>query len=389
MFSLLRPLPATTLEKMYIFPNFVYHKIEGLEKLIIRITKLLQSKSIGFCLYRFPSETSFRLAIDRAYLPHDEGVLFQVSPFSSSFHAVSISLSVVNTEFITEAFLKTLSSVPKKKKFSLDLPKETSRSEYFERIDKYLKDIRGGKLDKAILSRVVTVTRPHNFDVVDHFVELSASYSQAFTYLLSHPYSGVWLGATPELLLRQQQEEIFTIALAGTQKKKEQGGYYWREKEIEEHEWVARHIEQVMEEESYVLADKKAHKTIESGPVAHLETAYVFRAEDRKQDINALVQKLHPTPAIGGWPVTESLACIQAYEGYDRRYYAGVLGEVDKSGQHSHLFVNLRCMQVGKDKIAIYVGGGITAASDPEEEWEETCVKSRTMREKIRAIRKQ
>ena len=40
-------------------------------------------------------------------------------------------------------------------------------------------------------------------------------------------------------------------------------------------------------------------------------------------------------------------------------------------------------MQVGKDKIAIYTGGGITAASDAEEEWQETILKSKTVAEKI------
>ncbi|HUN02359.1 MAG TPA: chorismate-binding protein, partial [Niabella sp.] len=47
------------------------------------------------------------------------------------------------------------------------------------------------------------------------------------------------------------------------------------------------------------------------------------------------------------------------------------------------LYINLRCMQVGKDKIAIYTGGGITAASDAEEEWQETILKSKTVAEKI------
>ena len=45
----------------------------------------------------------------------------------------------------------------------------------------------------------------------------------------------------------------------------------------------------------------------------------------------------------------------------------------------SELFVNLRCMQLLKDKVAIYVGGGITGESSPESEWQETALKSNTM----------
>ena len=40
-------------------------------------------------------------------------------------------------------------------------------------------------------------------------------------------------------------------------------------------------------------------------------------------------------------------------------------------------------MQIGESNIAIYVGGGITSASVPEDEWQETILKSKTMTEII------
>lgn len=358
-----------------------------MKEIIITIAKVLLSKNIAFCLYRLPSESSFRLAVDEQYLPHEKDVLFRITPFTKQSKAGEFFLSVVKEDFIKEVFLEKLTLLPAEEEFHVDLPEETTKEEYFDKIKKYLKDIRDGKLDKAILSRVVYAERAPDFEAVDCFTELSKSYPQTFTYVLSHPKSGLWLGATPELLLKQREKDVFTVALAGTQKRREKGEYNWRVKEIEEHEWVGKHIEWVFEKEGYVLAEKKSRKTIESGPVAHLETGYIFRDEKEKPDMQGLVEKLHPTPAIGGWPVAESLACIQAYEKYDRTYYAGIMGETDLQ-QHSDLYINLRCMQVGKEKIAIYVGGGITSASDPQEEWEETCIKSRTMGDKIIALRK-
>jgi isochorismate synthase len=41
--------------------------------------------------------------------------------------------------------------------------------------------------------------------------------------------------------------------------------------------------------------------------------------------------------------------------------------------------VNLRCAQIFQNQIKIYVGGGITAESNPEKEWEETELKSGTV----------
>jgi isochorismate synthase len=46
---------------------------------------------------------------------------------------------------------------------------------------------------------------------------------------------------------------------------------------------------------------------------------------------------------------------------------------------HSSLFVNLRCMQLAGRFAHLYVGGGITAESDPHSEWRETEMKAETM----------
>ena len=43
------------------------------------------------------------------------------------------------------------------------------------------------------------------------------------------------------------------------------------------------------------------------------------------------------------------------------------------------LFVNLRCMKVLKNKVALFVGGGLTNKSTPEKEWEETILKAQTL----------
>jgi isochorismate synthase len=92
-----------------------------------------------------------------------------------------------------------------------------------------------------------------------------------------------------------------------------------------------------------------------------------------------LVKALHPTPAICGLPKEEALRFILENENYDRKYYAGFLGEWNKANQ-SDLFVNLRCLEVENEKVNLYVGCGITKDSNPEKEFIETENKSMTMR---------
>ena len=96
----------------------------------------------------------------------------------------------------------------------------------------------------------------------------------------------------------------------------------------------------------------------------------------------SLVDLLHPTPAVCGLPKEAAKQFILENENYNRSYYTGFLGELNMGLQNkndSHLFVNLRCMEIEKNEAYIYVGGGITKESNPEEEWEETVAKSNIM----------
>ena len=75
-------------------------------------------------------------------------------------------------------------------------------------------------------------------------------------------------------------------------------------------------------------------------------------------------------------PKEEASRFIQASEGCRRRYYAGFLGPW--SGSRGALYVNLRCMELAQDSVALYAGGGLLASSSLEKEWQETCQKMKT-----------
>lgn len=167
------------------------------------------------------------------------------------------------------------------------------------------------------------------------------------------------------------------MALAGTQQKNREGQYQWRDKEMVEHELVGKHIQSVFSKLHHSEVTKNGPYTVTSGKVAHLRTDFTFKVNTAGQ-IEKLLTELHPTPAIGGLPVTEGLECISKYEGYDRTYYCGILGETNFD-TFANLYVNLRCMKISQGEAAIFVGGGITSSSDPDEEWQETVIKSKTM----------
>ena len=104
-----------------------------------------------------------------------------------------------------------------------------------------------------------------------------------------------------------------------------------------------------------------------------------------------VIQLLHPTPAVCGFPKEVTKEFILKNENYNRTFYTGFLGELNIANK-TDLFVNLRCMEIevssataDKSKLAmtkayLFMVCGITKESIPEKEWEESVHKSTTMR---------
>jgi len=229
------------------------------------------------------------------------------------------------------------------------------------------------------------------------FLKLLEKYKEAMVYLWFHPETGIWLGATPETLLQTDARRFNTMALAGTQEYKGSLKVEWGTKEIDEQQLVTDEIVQRLHNVSKTLTVDKAI-TYRAGNLLHLKTG-IQGTFDGIQGLRPIIKALHPTPAVCGLPKEEAKDFILNNEGYDRAYYTGFLGELNKRTtvkratrkgnienqaygmikKQTHLFVNLRCMQFTEGLATLYIGGGITLASDPESEWEETLRKAETL----------
>ena len=254
------------------------------------------------------------------------------------------------------------------------LTAETSKEEYALSFKKYKDAFASGSLKKAILSGVIHKEKPQNFDPIGFFLGLCESYPDAFSYLLHHPKTGTWCGATPEVLLEGKGEEFITVALAGTQSAHPSGEYHWEEKEREEQELVSQHIRETLQYMGANDIEESVPKTVQAADVVHLKTEFRFHYE---KNIKSLLDRLHPTPAVAGLPIADSIKLISDAENHHRGLYTGYIGIL--SEKETRVFVNLRCMQIGERELALYVGGGITAKSNIEPEWEETRMKAKTL----------
>jgi isochorismate synthase len=113
----------------------------------------------------------------------------------------------------------------------------------------------------------------------------------------------------------------------------------------------------------------------------HLKTDYeVDMNEINFPQLGSVMLKLlHPTSAVCGMPLDTALGFLKSQEGYNRELYSGYLGPVNFD-EESHLFVNLRCMQLHEKSVRLYAGAGVTSDSDPEKEFLETEIKMKGLK---------
>lgn len=245
-----------------------------------------------------------------------------------------------------------------------------------------------GEFQKIVLSRCSYEPLPVGVSPLQLFQKACERYPRMFVTLVSTRRSGLWLMATPEILLEGSGRLWRTIALAGTMEIPEQQQTPdWSTKNIQEQRFVATYITECLEQ--FLLgeaaADDFSHDIDEDGPyttqaanVLHLRSDFNFSLPEHAR-IGNLLRRLHPTPAVCGLPKQQTFDFIRRNESISRSYYSGFTGPLFLNGE-THLFVSLRCMQIAADGCHLYAGGGLLRDSVEEQEWQETESKLEAMR---------
>ncbi len=354
-----------------------------------KLLKIIDScfrKNIPFVSFRYPNEkkifTWVQLSGKIIYVENANEVInksgFVYAPFhrKTNFPVVFFEPEIIiEDENIEDSLLKKIEKTePLYPNYEIDKPEETNKQEYLTQAHKFI-DSFDENFQKAVLSRVKIIEKK-DIDTGKLFLELKNKYPHAFCHLIHIPGAGTWAGATPETLIRTNPEITKTVSVAGTlpaNKKTE-----WQAKESEEQQIVTDYIEDLLKEFKIQSYEKEKTETIKAGNALHLSTGFQFPTSELQGNIAGFIKKLHPTPAVCGSPKEKALNLILETEKHNREYYSGFLGTVNME-TNTDLFVNLRCMKILPDRLALFVGGGLTKDSVPEKEWEETVIKSQTL----------
>jgi len=244
-----------------------------------------------------------------------------------------------------------------------------NQDQYRQLVLRTVEEINKTDIRKIVISRVKIIEN-RNYRLFELFLRLTEMYPSAMVYFWNDPNAETWMGATPELLLSKKGNQLKTVSLAGTKKPEAE----WTSKEIDEQQIVTDYILAAMN--GLPDLESKGPETVSAGKFQHLKSYISATAAD---DLNLpeLLAKLHPTPAVCGLPKKAAFDFIIKNEGYNRGFYTGYIGFEDE--ESNEYFVNLRCAHIFRDSLRIYVGGGVTADSQPDREWDETEMKSGTV----------
>ena len=271
----------------------------------------------------------------------------------------------------------------------------SSRQRYHIDFSNFHSNLLNGEFQKIVLSRCVQEPRKEEQLPMTLFQKACELYPRMFISLVYTPQSGMWLMATPEILLEGGGNDWHTIALAGTMKLEGESLSFdsppvkgearlsdiaWTTKNIQEQRYVATYLMECLEHFSSQITEEGPY-TARAANLVHLRSDFNFVLEDTRR-IGELIRALHPTPAVCGLPKQPTFDFIRRNESQSRRYYSGFSGPFNPEVE-THLFVSLRCMQILEDRYCLYAGGGLLRDSEEKQEWEETEAKLETMRSLI------
>ena len=252
-------------------------------------------------------------------------------------------------------------------------------SVYRERFGIFHSAVSDGRFEKLVLSRKKSIKIDKDFSALKAFYTACIVYGDSYVYLYNTPHTGMWIGATPEVLLNVNGTNCTTVALAGTKLcNNNLLPDKWDSKNRAEQNFVADYLRNIVRNFDSAFKENGPYP-VKAGKLTHLKTVFEFRKR-RETELGELLELIHPTPAVCGLPKREALGFILENEGYNRGYYSGFVGKLNIENE-TQLYVNLRCMNICDNVVTLYAGGGIVKGSNAEDEWIETERKMATMRD--------
>ncbi|MGG3955697.1 isochorismate synthase [Bhargavaea massiliensis] len=261
---------------------------------------------------------------------------------------------------------------------------EVARDRWMHAVHHATDLIQSGMIEKVVLARELFLSFSERIDRSHVLRSLHEQQPRSYIFAFESG-SACFIGASPEQLVKKDGKICETACLAGsirrghTIKEDEELGQRLLadDKNRREHAFVVDMIEQAMNEVCTEVVVPSEPTLLKMRHIQHLYTPVHGRVKEGIS-IFSLVERLHPTPALGGFPKEKAVQTIREIEPLDRGWYAAPIGWVDADG-NGEFAVAIRSALLDTNEAHLFAGCGIVAHSDPRSEYEETNVKFKAM----------
>ncbi|WP_226670283.1 isochorismate synthase MenF [Metabacillus litoralis] len=305
------------------------------------------------------------LTVNKLVTPHDD-LLSCLKHFEQSY-SLNISHYQIDCEKVNE-----FSTI------------EYKTSQWLKAVEKATNDIRLKEMDKVVLAREVHLKftdKVNPYQVLSRLQkEQPTSFVFGFENGLQH-----FVGATPERLIKKQDNEVLSTCLAGSIKRGktkeldiELGEQLLSDaKNLIEHDIVVKMIKKALTNCCYEVISPKLPTLFKTKNIQHLYTP-VKGYVQKGYSLLSIVEKLHPTPALGGFPKEKAIEKIRELEPMHRGWYAAPIGWLDDE-DNGEFVVAIRSGLIEGHNVALFAGCGIVEESNPKSEYLETKMKLKPM----------
>ena len=264
----------------------------------------------------------------------------------------------------------------------LDLPAQIgrvdrpNRVEWGQNIEFALAKFTDLALDKIVLARKSTLTFTAELQPQALLQSLKLNNIDSYHFCFQINHTAAFIGTSPERLYHRQDRLFQTEAIAGTRQRGASSqldrtlseDLRNSSKDLHEHQLVVNNLKLTLAQLCDSVTIDRESTILKLNKVQHLYTQCQGILKSQLTDAD-LLPKLHPTPAVGGFPRTPALKLIKELEPFERGWYAAPVGWVGYD--EAEFAVAIRSGLIDRDRLLLFAGAGIVRGSQSEDEWAE------------------
>ncbi|MDK7114193.1 isochorismate synthase [Staphylococcus pettenkoferi] len=298
-----------------------------------------------------------------------------------------VTYTVPREEFDIERFKAIVQRLTERPESSIEPPKDITRIEDIFK-DEW-RDLVAQTVDELDETKKIVLARRRLIQFeqpisVTYLLQRALTGEQNSYLFVLESEESIFFSQTPEQLIEVEDNVLSTKAVAGTIRRTHDEqldeeniqAFLNDQKNLNEHQFVVDSILQDIEDYVTEVDYNRKPEILTNDHLYHLYTQ--IKASLKENAYIKLLDRLHPTPALGGYPKDEAVEYIERYEFGTRGLYGAPVGYIDMDDD-CEFIVAIRSMLLKQYQAILFAGCGIVCNSDADAEVAETSVKFKPM----------